>query len=49
MKMIRPALGLICLAFGSCSFFAAGATAGPGASLPTVHVNAQGNLGCDAH
>lgn len=45
MKMIRPALGLICLAFGSCSFFAAGATAGPGASLPTVHVNAQATSG----
>ncbi len=45
MKMIRPALGLICLALGSCSFFAAGAAAGPGASLPTVHVNAQATSG----
>ncbi len=45
MKMTRPALGLACLALASCSFFAARATAGPGASLPTVRVNAQATSG----
>lgn len=45
MKMIRPALGIACFALASCSFFAAHATAGPGASLPTVKINAEANSG----
>jgi type IV pilus assembly protein PilQ len=45
MKMIRPALGIACLALASCGFFAARATAAPGASLPTVKINAEANSG----
>src|SRR5579862_3904294 len=45
MKTIRPALGIACLALASCSFFAARVSAGPGASLPTVHVSAQATSG----
>ena len=45
MKMIRPALGFACLALASCSFFAARATAGPGASVPSVKVSAGNTSG----